>query len=197
MAKSKKRALQGKKPSHALASVVGASVVLALAAGCAQGVPQTVQVAPNEYLGVCVDPNTGQRVPDFDCGGGLGPTGLALDPAGYYWDYFPSSYVGGIPRVGVIMPHTHVIVRTVPRTVVVSRSVPSTGGSASSLRTRLATSARSATGAKVKTPAAGTAPKQRTKPGVKTNSKSPVQRGGFGVPVGRVGGTSHPIGGGS
>lgn len=146
---------------------IGAVGGLLIAAGLAGGCDaQPVAVVPtNEVIGVCVSPVTGWRVADTYCGL-AGPTGLALDTGGYYFDYFAPTYTGLIPAVGIPVP-SRSVTRTITRTTRVSRSVPSTGGSAVTLRTNLASKATTAKPPTNKGGSAGTAPT--------------VKRGGFGV----------------
>lgn len=116
-----------KAPGHVLAAVIGASVLAASITACGAS---NGQQGP-EWLGVCVDPVTGFRVPDNDCG--VGPD---------VWDYVDTyrypTYI--VPAYGYRMPRTVVVVHVPPAGSSYSHSVPRTGGSASSVRSGIAKS---------------------------------------------------------
>jgi hypothetical protein len=160
---------QGRRPGAWLTALVGAAIAAPVLAGC--GEPAAPLVADPTYIGVCVDPLTGWRAPDWECGGAVSALGLAADLDGYYWDYYTPGYAGSVIAVGRPMPRGVTFVRTLPTTtvIVVDRGVSSGGGSASMLRTRAVQSGSARTVA-----ARPAAPKVAPKPG------SPVVRGGFG-----------------
>ena len=164
---------QGKTPKTLLTGLVGASI---LAASVACAGPAPVMPAGPQWLGVCVDPITGDRVPEADCGG-ENALGAALATA-YVWDYIDTyrypSY--RMPAYGTRVNITNInVTHTTPRGASVSRSVPRTGGSASSVRTSLGRSSSSS----------GT--------GKSSSGSSSVSRGGLGV-KGSSGGGSSSIG---
>lgn len=172
-----------RSPQIGFVKALAAAIIAATAAGCAGNV-NAVPVGPQD-LAVCVDQTTGLRVPDFQCGG-ESALGAAIT-TGFLWDYVNTSRYPNfiVPRVGVAMPRTVIVVHTVPRTVRVGRSLSTSGGKVSTLSKQVAQRpARTAAGAKP----AGSA---GTKPGTAKTAPKPgngIQRGGFGVPSGR---TSH------
>lgn len=168
---------QGKAPKTILTGVVGAAV---LAASVACGATAPAGPVGPEWLGVCVDPVTGDRVPESDCGG-ENALGAALATA-YVWDYIDTyrypSY--RMPAYGTRVNITNItVVHSVPRGSSVSRSVPRTGGSASSVRTSL--------GSKSSTSGSGT--------GKSTSGSGSITRGGLGVSSGSSSGGISSRGG--
>lgn len=170
---------QGTRPRFVIPSLVAMTL---LATACSSGVPAKVAVQTPvgpQYIGICIDPHTGQRVPDEDCGTSFGADGMALGAGNYTEEYIDSwrypDFI--IPGVGFRPSRTVIMVRTVPRSVTINRISTSTTGSVATIRTNLAKTAsgagsRPAAGK----PAAGTAPKGNS------GSSPGIQRGGFGVP---------------
>lgn len=151
-----------KAPGHVLATVIGASVLAVSLTACGA---DSGQQGP-EWLGVCVDPVTGMRVPDGDCGGGLD-----------VWDYVDTyrypTYI--VPAYGYRMPRTVIVVHAPPAGSSYSHTVPRTGGSASSVRSGIAKSGGAQGGT-----------------GGKSGGSSGVSRGGLGVKGSTgTGGSSH------
>jgi hypothetical protein len=147
------------------------------------------------YVGVCVDPHTGLRVADSFCGGADPYSGVALDHAGYLWDYYSPSYTGVIaayhqPVVGVTIIHT-VPASTSTHVIVIDRGASATGGSVTSVRAAAAAS-HSQTTERQRVGAGATKPGSPTagRTGQRTGSPAPagptrnssIQRGGFGIP---------------
>jgi hypothetical protein len=154
-------------PTFVLAGLVAASLL-------ASGTVAACDADPagySQYVGVCVNQVTQQRVPDGDCG--LYANGAAV-AVGYTMDYvdlglYPSFRV---PAYGSRFNGTNVtVVHNVQNNVTVYRNVPSGGGVASSLTSR-ATMSRPGTAT---SGGGGGASNQGT-------VNSSVQRGGFGVP---------------
>lgn len=154
-------------PGHAIAALVGASVLATLSA-CGTSTGST---GP-QYLGVCVDPATNVRVDDSYCTPG------GLDQM----DWIDTTAYPTISFVSIgqreVFPRTIIVVHAPPAGRSSSLSVPRTGGTASSVRTNIAKTSTS------------------TKTGTGTSSKtgsgsSSVTRGGLGV-KGSTGGGSTP-----
>lgn len=166
-------------PTHVLASVVAGAIVAIGVAAC-----DTSQ-DDSQYVGMCVDQTTQQRVPDSDCG--LYANGSAV-AVGYTMDYidlglYPSFRV---PAYGSRFSSTNVtIVHNVQNNTTVYRNVPRTGGVASSLTSRSTVTRPSSSGS-----TAGGASNQGT-------ANSSIQRGGFGVPAAKAATGSPGISGGS
>lgn len=167
---------------------VGVALTSGLLAACGY---QSVTPISAAYVGVCVDPNTGLRVPDALCGGADLYTGVALDHGGYLWDYYPPSYSGvvagyGRPVVGVTIIHT-VPRSTSTHVVVIDRGAAASGGSVTSVRTSAARSHTQVT-EKATTSSSGTTSRKTSRTGstrkatsAPTRNRS-ITRGGFGVP---------------
>jgi hypothetical protein len=188
-------------PGHVLATLAGAAVLAALVgttAACGSDAVNGAVGGP-QYLGVCVDPSTGMRVDDSYCGG-ESPLGAAL-ASRYAWDYINTyAYPNFVmPAYGSRINVTHItVVHTLPRNVTVSRSIPRTGGSATTIRSGLArTSSGPVGGAGVRPGnSAGTGSKVGSG-GVSSGTSSSIQRGGFGIPgSGGAGGRGSISGGG-
>lgn len=154
-------------PTYLLAAMVGATV-LASAAAC-----DTNQPAVNpQYIGVCIDRVTQQRVPDEQCGAYAGGAAVAV---GDEWDYVNTALYPSweVPAYGAHISTTHVtIVHSYPATATVYRGVPRAGGAVSVVRARsaLVTARPAGSGGSL---GQGTA-------------KSTITRGGFGVPGGKT-----------
>ncbi len=153
-------------PTFVLAGLVAAGLIAAgTVAAC-----DTDSVG-SQYVGMCVNQVTQQRVPDDDCG--LYANGSAV-AVGYTMDYidlglYPSFRV---PAYGSRFSSTNVtIVHNVSNNTTVYRNVSRTGGAASSLTSR-ATVTRPGTSS---SSSSGGASNQGT-------ANSSIQRGGFGVP---------------
>jgi hypothetical protein len=176
-------AMQGVRPGVWLTGLVGAALVAAAASGCDADTVAPPPPLPSAYVGVCVDPITQQRIPDWKCGGAVDGTGLAMDLDGFYWDYFPPTYVGVVPGYYTRLPLGVTYVRTLPRStvIVVDRGVSSAGGRAATIRT---TAVKTGAGRTVVAPKAPAAAKPNTG----------IQRGGFG---GTGGGAKAATGGGT
>lgn len=114
-------------PAHALAALVGVSVLAATLTGCTGPA-----AAPGpQYLGICVDPRTGMRLDDSYCTPG------GLDTMDYI-DTYANPNVVLVP-IGQreVFPRTVVIVHAVPAGRSSSISVPRAGGTSSTVRTAL------------------------------------------------------------
>jgi hypothetical protein len=150
-------------PTYLLAALAGAGFLAAVTA---------CDTAPDDqYVGVCVDRATQQRVPDDQCG--LYESGGAVALADE-WDYIDTvrypTYV--VPAYGRRINVTNItVVHTAPANVSVYRGVPRSGGTASAVRSQstLAGSVHTGSGSSNQ----GTA-------------NSSIQRGGFGVPGGKT-----------
>ncbi len=187
-----------------LAGLVGGAALLstallstALLAACGYPAATSGPVSA-AYVGVCVDPISGLRVADTLCGGADPLTGVALDHAGYLWDYYPPSYTGVIaayhqPVVGVTIIHT-VPATTATRVIVIDHGASASGGSVASVRAAAAashsqTTERQRVGIGATTLGNATTARTVQRTGSPTPAgptrNSSIQRGGFGVPRAR------------
>lgn len=162
-------------PAHTLAALVGATILAGSLTAC-----DTTATGP-EYVGVCVDPNTGMRVDDSFCGVGQPDLMDWVDTTTY-----PNVILVPVGQRQTF-PHTIVIVHAVPSGKSSSTSVPRTGGTASTVRTNIAKTSGGTT-------SSGSGSGSTSGPGTRSGTGSTsVTRGGLGV----KGSTSTGSGSGS
>ena len=160
----KKRRLQGKPPSTLLTGIVGAAILTAALSAC------DVNAAPAgpQWIGMCVDTVTGVRMDDYYCG---------LPSQIYTEDYIDTDRYSSYPYppVGRRVNITNItVVHNPPAGASYSTSLPSSGGSASSVRTSIA----KASPATASTKSGGAANSGTAN---SSGANSSITRGGLGV----------------
>jgi hypothetical protein len=170
----KNHRFQGKVPSTLLTGIIGASIVAATLTACDGGGAS----AGPQWVGMCVDSLTGMRVDDYQCG----------LPSQIYTEDWIDTYAYptyGFAPVGHRVNITNVtVVNNPPAGSSRSTSLPSSGGTASSVRTSIAKVAPSGSSS-VKSGASGTA---------NSSGANSITRGGLGVKSGSSGGSAPRVG---
>lgn len=160
--RSRPRRFQGRVPAIFLTSAIGAAILAGSAACDATAVGP---VGP-QWVGMCVDTVTGVRVDDYECG----------MPSLIYTDYYVDTYrypSYSFGRVGTRVNITNITIKNPPAGSSRSTSLPSSGGTASSVRTSIAkTSSGSGGASSVKPGSSGTA---------NSSGANGITRGGLGV----------------
>lgn len=167
----KKRRFQGKAPNTLLTGIIGAAVLAAALNAC------DVNAAPAgpQWVGMCVNSVTGMRMDDYYCGL---PSQIYTED--YIDTYQYSSYA--YPRVGAHVNIANIaVVHNPPAGSSRSTSLPSSGGSASSVRTSIGkASAASSSGTGSSTKSGSGSANSGT--ANSSGANKDVSRGGLGVP---------------